>query len=62
MCTSTLVCMSAAVVKVSLRLAGMAVLRVMSLVITPPRVSIPSVSGVTSTSTTFLTSPERTAP
>ena len=49
--------LSSAVVKVSDRLVGMAVLRSMSLVITPPLVSMPSDSGVTSISSTSLRSP-----
>ena len=49
--------MSSAVVKVSERLVGMAVLRSISLVITPPLVSIPRDSGVTSISRTSLRSP-----
>ena len=47
----TEVCMSAAVVKVSLCFTGTGVLRVISGVATPPRVSTPKVRGVTSTST-----------
>ena len=39
---------------------GMVVLRVMSFVKTPPSVSIPSESGVTSRSRTSVTSPART--
>ena len=39
---------------------GMVVLRSMSRVITPPRVSMPSDSGVTSSSSTSLTSPAST--
>ena len=49
--------LSSAVVKVSLRLVGMAVLRSMSLVMMPPLVSIPRLSGVTSMSRTSLRSP-----
>ena len=54
--------MSAAVLKVSLFLAGIVVLRGISTVMTPPSVSTPSESGVTSSRTTPLTSPARTAP
>ena len=43
--------------KVWLRLVGMVVLRSISLVMTPPSVSMPSDSGVTSSSSTSLTSP-----
>lgn len=43
-------------------LVGMVVLRDMSLVKTPPRVSIPNDSGVTSRSRTSVTSPARTPP
>jgi hypothetical protein len=43
--------LSAAVEKTWLLLVGMVVLRSTSLVITPPRVSMPSESGVTSSST-----------
>ena len=55
--TSTRVWPSAAVVNVSLLLVGMVVLRGISGVITPPSVSMPSVSGVTSSSRMSLTSP-----
>jgi hypothetical protein len=41
---------------------GIVVLRSMSLVITPPRVSMPRESGVTSSSSTSLTSPASTPP
>src|SRR5687767_10689724 len=44
-CTSTLVWLSVAVEKISLLRVGMVVLRVMSGVITPPSVSMPSDSG-----------------
>ena len=54
--------LSSAVEKVWLRLVGMVVLRSISGVNTPPRVSIPSVSGVTSSSSTSLTSPCSTPP
>ena len=50
-------CMSSAVVNTSVRRVGMVVLRSMSLVITPPLVSMPRDSGVTSRSRTSLTSP-----
>ena len=49
--------MSSAVVKVSDFLVGMVVLRSISFVNTPPLVSMPSESGVTSRSRTSLTSP-----
>ena len=49
--------MSSAVEKTSERLVGMAVLRSMSLVMTPPLVSMPRDSGVTSMSRTSLRSP-----
>ena len=52
--------LSSAVEKVCERLVGMVVLRSISGVNTPPRVSMPSVSGVTSSSSTSLTSPCRT--
>ena len=52
--------LSSAVVKTSLRLVGIAVLRSMSLVNRPPLVSMPSESGVTSMSRTSLRSPLRT--
>ena len=58
--TSTEVWLSAAVEKISDFLVGMVVLRGMSVVITPPRVSMPSDSGVTSRSSMSLTSPEST--
>ena len=41
---------------------GIVVFFSMSFVVTPPSVSIPSDSGVTSRSKTSLTSPERTPP
>ena len=59
--TSTDVWLSAAVVNVSLFLVGIVVLREMSVVITPPSVSMPSDSGVTSSRTTSFTSPVSTA-
>ena len=52
--------MSSAVVNTSVFLVGIVVLRSMSLVITPPRVSMPRLSGVTSSSRTSLTSPRST--
>ena len=52
--------LSSAVVKISERLVGIVVLRSISVVITPPLVSMPSDSGVTSSSSTSLTSPLRT--
>ena len=54
--------MSAAVEKTCDLWVGMVVLDSMSLVITPPRVSIPSESGVTSRRSTSLTSPASTPP
>ena len=57
---STAVWSSSAVEKTWLRRAGIVVLRSMILVITPPRVSRPSDSGMTSSSTTSSTSPFRT--
>ena len=54
--------LSAAVEKVWLRLVGMVVLRSISLVSTPPSVSMPRESGVTSSSRTSFTSPESTPP
>ena len=58
--TSTSVCESAAVEKVSVFLVGMVVLRGIMGVATPPRVSMARVSGVTSRSSRSLTSPART--
>mmetsp|Transcript_16408 Transcript_16408/g.62228 ORF Transcript_16408/g.62228 Transcript_16408/m.62228 type:complete len:218 (-) Transcript_16408:461-1114(-) len=58
----TWVWLSAAVEKVWLRRVGMVVLRGMSLVITPPRVSMPRDSGVTSRRMTSVTSPWSTPP
>ena len=49
--------LSSAVVKISDFLVGIVVLRSMSLVMMPPLVSMPSDSGVTSSSRTSLTSP-----
>ena len=57
---STLGWLSEAVEKTWLLLVGMVVLRSISLVITPPRVSMPSLSGVTSSSSTSFTSPVST--
>ena len=54
--------MSAAVENVSLLRVGMVVLRSISLVNTPPSVSMPSDSGVTSSSSTSFTSPPSTPP
>ena len=53
-------CMSSAVVKTSVRRVGIVVLRSIRRVITPPFVSMPSDSGVTSSSSTSLTSPRST--
>ena len=57
---STLGWLSEAVEKICVWLVGMVVLRLIILVATPPRVSIPSDSGVTSSSRTSLTSPPST--
>ena len=57
---STLGWLSDAVEKIWVWLVGMVVLRLIILVATPPRVSIPSDSGVTSSSRTSLTSPPST--
>ena len=57
---STLVWPSLAVEKTWLFCVGIVVLRSISLVITPPRVSMPSESGVTSSSSTSRTSPVST--
>ena len=63
---STFICtlgwLSAAVENTSDFLVGMVVLASMSFVITPPIVSIPSESGVTSSRRTSFTSPVRIAP
>ncbi len=48
-----------ALVNISPALAGMVVLRGMMTFIRPPKVSMPSESGVTSSSTMFCTAPER---
>ena len=61
-CTSTEVCPSAAVEKIWLLVVGMVVLRSIRRVNTPPIVSMPSESGVTSSSSTSLTSPPSTPP
>src|SRR6266851_8892769 len=54
--------LSEAVEKISDLRVGMVVFRSISLVNTPPRVSMPSDSGVTSSSKTSMTSPLRTPP
>ena len=54
--------LSAAVENVSDLRVGIVVLASMSFVNTPPRVSIPNDSGVTSSNSTSLTSPVSTAP
>ena len=54
--------LSAAVEKISLLRVGMVVFRSINLVNTPPSVSIPSDSGVTSSSRTSFTSPPSTPP
>ena len=59
---STVVWVSSAVEKTSIFLVGMVVLRSISEVITPPSVSIPRDSGVTSRSSTSFTSPASTPP
>ena len=59
---STLGWLSLAVEKVSDFFVGMVVLDSMSLVNTPPMVSMPKESGVTSKSSTSFTSPVRTPP
>mmetsp|Transcript_16022 Transcript_16022/g.38271 ORF Transcript_16022/g.38271 Transcript_16022/m.38271 type:complete len:305 (+) Transcript_16022:379-1293(+) len=58
----TWVWLSAAVEKVCDFFVGMVVLREMSLVMTPPSVSMPRESGVTSSSRMSLTSPRSTPP
>ena len=60
--TVTAVWLSSAVLKICFRSVGMVVLRSTSLVIMPPRVSMPSDSGVTSRSSTSWTSPDSTPP
>ena len=57
---STWLWLSDAVENTWLLLVGIVVLRSMSRVMTPPRVSMPSESGVTSSSRTSLTSPAST--
>ena len=59
---STVVWLSSAVENVSDFLVGIVVLRGMSTVVTPPSVSMPSDSGVTSSSSTSFTSPASTPP
>ena len=59
---STVVCASSAVEKTSILRVGIVVLRSISVVITPPSVSMPSDSGVTSRSRTSFTSPASTPP
>ena len=59
---STAVWLSSAVEKTCVFLIGMVVLRSIRRVITPPRVSRPSESGVTSSRSTSLTSPASTPP
>jgi hypothetical protein len=54
--------LSSAVEKVCANFVGMVVFLVIILVITPPRVSMPRESGVTSSSSTSLRSPESTWP
>ena len=58
----TAVWLSSAVEKIWVFLVGMVVLRSISRVKTPPSVSMPSDSGVTSSSSTSLTSPFSTPP
>ena len=59
-CTVTAVWLSSAVENTCCALVGMVVFLSISLVITPPMVSIPRDSGVTSNSSTSLTSPPST--
>ncbi len=59
---STVVWLSSAVEKISDFLVGIVVFRGISTVVTPPSVSMPSDSGVTSRSSTSLTSPASTPP
>jgi len=59
---STAVWLSSAVENTSVFFTGMVVLRSINLVITPPRVSTPNESGVTSSNNTSLTSPAKTPP
>ena len=58
----TAVWLSSAVEKVCDALVGIVVFFSMSLVMTPPSVSMPSDSGVTSSSSTSFTSPASTPP
>ena len=58
----TAVCPSDAVEKIWLFLVGIVVFLSMSFVVTPPRVSIPNESGVTSRRSTSFTSPFRIPP
>ena len=53
---------SAAVEKIWLFVVGIVVFLLINGVMTPPKVSIPKVNGVTSSKTTSLTSPETTPP
>ena len=57
---STLGWLSAAVENIWVFLLGIVVFLSINLVLTPPRVSIPSVKGVTSNNKTSLTSPDKT--
>ena len=59
-CTVTELWLSEAVEKVSERFVGMVVLRGISTVVTPPSVSMPSDSGVTSSRRRSFTSPDNT--
>ena len=59
---STSVCPSAAVVKICDFLVGIVVFLSINFVATPPRVSIPSDRGVTSSNNRSLTSPVKTPP
>jgi len=61
-CTSTVVWLSSAVENTSDFLDGIVVLRSIRRVNTPPKVSIPSDNGVTSSRRTSLTSPASTPP
>jgi hypothetical protein len=61
-CTVTAVWLSSAVEKICEALVGIVVFFSISLVNTPPMVSMPSDSGVTSSSSTSLTAPESTPP
>ena len=57
-----MVWLSSAVENVSDFLVGIVVFRGISTVVTPPSVSMPSESGVTSSSSTSFTSPPSTPP